>query len=740
VEKVIAAVAPGSGDASGSTEPEPMGLWELAPAPGGGDANQGWPGWHPEPRWDRALDVAYPYAADIQPWLVEASLRGMADGTFADGRELCEAAHGLLNQQRLSTTMLSRTFEDLFLAGGLRQGWPVALTIADTVCGAPTRPPALADLLRTLNRYAAEVPDGRTVPAAIAALALSPGSSKARAEARRLVATLSRLPDESLGALDAEVRAVELPRPSGLWAAMTAPADPAPSDVRVGHADDPVVSAGDDLTALRELLSQDFNGYAQSYHDICHRDPNYGRSPSTTGLTEPDRVLAATLTAIQRNGAAEVRAALTGIERRYGPLDVVVAIDCWVADVLDPSTFWRVAHGPVVAESALTRRWREEGMETAAANAKRAALPAFSERLRLPDDSEANALVVPSELAAPLARFAFLRAAELLMLADAPFLAAPSWADGTLDLESLLVRLDEAAAGPGSVVGPLDLVQALHRLRPCDPARAAEVPAGLRTAPAFTDPEGRDSWDASGLVRQWLTEGGLPTLELGVDAGGQWMTPTVTPVPFTRLAALPAALAEDPWCPGPLHSTVRMLPRWPDRVTVDAFATTSIFDPRAFPGLTAGPFGLPLHDRLLSLATPHHNQTHFGVVPTLADFAARGRLDPVMAAAAAVGRHEAGTLKLALLNKTLQRLMPVAFRGIWPSALAIADGLCGVPRKPTQLPDLLRLLTAHAHEVPAEAARDLPPTLVSLAESRGSTKSHEAARQLVHALRAASAR
>jgi hypothetical protein len=183
-----------------------------------------------------------------------------------------------------------------------------------------------------------------------------------------------------------------------------------------------------------------------------------------------------------------------------------------------------------------------------------------------------------------------------------------------------------------------------------------------------------------------------------------------------------------------------MLPHWTDRVTVDAFAEWALYDPRHFPGLAAGPFGLPLHDRLLSLATPSHNTTHFQSQPTWADFARRGRLDPAMAAAAAVGRHEAGTLKLALLTKTLQRLFPLAFRGVWPSALAIADALCGVHRKPTQLPDLLRLLTAHAHEVPATALPELPSTLVALAERRGSTKSHAAARQLVQALRAVSAR
>ena len=136
-----------------------MGLWDLSPMLGGPGTDRQWPHWGPPPRWDEALDVRYPYAARIQPWLVGASLSAMADGTFADGTELRAAATGRLSQQRLSTTMLGRTFEDLFLAGGLRQGWPVALDLVDVVCGATTRPPGLADFLRTLHRYAAEVPD-----------------------------------------------------------------------------------------------------------------------------------------------------------------------------------------------------------------------------------------------------------------------------------------------------------------------------------------------------------------------------------------------------------------------------------------------------------------------------------------------------------------------------------------------------------------------------------------------------
>ena len=508
VGKVLAAVAPDGVEAPAAVGDPSMGLWDLPPMLGGTGTDRHWPHWGPPPRWDEALDVRYPYAARVQPWLIGVSLSAMADGTFGDGSELRAAATERLSQQRLSTTMLSRTFEDLFLAGGLRQGWPVALDLVDAVCGATTRPPGLADLLRTLHRYAAEVPDRDTVPPGLAALALSPGTSKAQSEARRLVATLSGLPeDESIAALVDQARVPELSRPTGLWAAMIVPEDPLPSEVTVGDDDDPILAAGHDLTALRELLSQDFNGYAQSFQDICHWPPGYAASRSTTGLTEPDRVLGATLAAIQRHGVAEVRAALSGIERYYKPLDVILAIDCWVAGALDRATFWRVAQRPLGRGVRTVPAVASEGDRTRGGErttGRSALLRRAATTSRRP---ETDALVVPSEMATPIERFAFLRAAELLMLADAPFLAAPTWADGTLDVDIFLARLAQAALGPGALVGPLDLVQALHRLRPADPAAATEVPLGLRTAPAFTDPAGQDSWDASGLVSHWLAEG-----------------------------------------------------------------------------------------------------------------------------------------------------------------------------------------------------------------------------------------
>jgi hypothetical protein len=68
--------------------------------------------------------------------------------------------------------------------------------------------------------------------------------------------------------------------------------------------------------------------------------------------------------------------------------------------------------------------------------------------------------------------------------------------------------------------------------------------------------------------------------------------------------------------------------------------------------------------------------------------------------------------------------------------MAIADALCAVPRRPAQLADLLRLLTEYAHEVPAEDPA-VPEHVQRLAEARGSSQAHEAARALLSARRRA---
>ena len=629
----------------------------------------------------------------------------MARGTF-DGADLSAAARTLLAEQRLSVSALRSTLEDLFLAGGLRQGWSTALAVAELAAGASTRPSGLADLFRLLARYAMELPEPQAVPPHIAALATDTTRTKASMEARRLAAALTRESEDavvvSLRAGDTDL--ASLPR-RGLWESMATPGPPLPSSVRLADPVDTLVARGTDLGGLRDLLCENYNGYAQSYGDISFRPPTHMPSPSLTGLTEPDRVLAATVTAVDGFGVRAVREALGGIER-----------ECTLDVVRDRPLGQRrsrrgrvlaAGHRAVASEATVTERWRQQGRQSRDEVRDAAARRLLSGATATSNDPEMDAVVVPRALGTPLERFTFLRAAEALLRADRDpvVLSHPTWADGTLELEDLLARLRNVAA-KGRCRGSTRPRAGAAPAPGCRPRAHRRRAHGAAHGPVFTHPSGEEEWDATDLVQRWLAHGGIPVLEPKAH-DGRWTTTTVSPVPFRSLAAWPSELVEDPWALGPMPATIRLVPRWPDRVVADAFGTWSLYDPRHFRGWRRA-VRCTLHDRLLALLTPFHNQKSFQALPTLADLARRGRLDPAAAAAAAVGRHEAGTLSLKLLVATLQRAFDEVFRGVWPTALAIADALCTVTRKPAQLGELLRLLATHAHEVPVEAVT-VPP-------------------------------
>jgi hypothetical protein len=105
--------------------------------------------------------------------------------------------------------------------------------------------------------------------------------------------------------------------------------------------------------------------------------------------------------------------------------------------------------------------------------------------------------------------------------------------------------------------------------------------------------------------------------------------------------------------------------------------------------------------------------------------------DPALAASLA--RLRIGRLNLARCAAAWEQVflaggMPAA----WPVALGTAALAAELPRKPSGLADLLRMLTQYVGEVPVPE-RTLPPSLVALAGAKGSTKSHAEARLLVQA-------
>jgi hypothetical protein len=678
--------------------PVATGLWELAPSPSEHAYLRGaWdPSCLPYP-WGRVY--AYCYQEESQAWRVDLSRIGGG---------------------RLELTRLTGALEDLFLGGGMRQGWAIAIAIADACCGAPRIPAALADLLRMLASYASEVPP-QELPLNIVALAAGDGRTKAQMEARKLGAALSGTdPDEFVRRVRSEkLPAAERPVVRGLWQAAS-PTDPLLYETRLGD-------LTLDLANLRLAFEANFNFYHQN-SEFCFWGPSYSETYTPgTMLTYPDRLLAAIVGAIHRFGAGGVREALTGIQRKYQSpsMDVIAAIDLWVADRLDVTTFWRVAFHGLTHHEVTQVWWDDPTMTRDEARERVNALPGLAQALDI------DPLVLPSTLNTAPARLAFLRACESLLRAgDAGVvLCAPTYADCTLDFDDLLARLTVACGAP---VGPLDLVQALHRLRPTDPARLVELPRlPMPTAAEFTDPEGVEVWDAADLVGTWVGNGGLPPLE-PINDEGNWSTTAKAPVPWSRCAAAPEQLREDTWSPGPMIETLRLMPQWADRTMAHAYEIHSYYDPRMFPGRIAGPFGLPLHDRLLALLTLTDKRQIPRALETVVDVARHERLDPELAAAAAVGRHGAGSLAAGRLAQSLGTVFEDrGFRGMWPSALAIAAALCEVPNKPSGLPDLLRLLTAYAHEVPEPL---VPVALRRFAQGPGSSRSHVESRVLVAAL------
>ncbi len=745
VDKALAAlgVTPTSHDAGG---PSAIGLWDLEPSLAS-------PAEDPEPTsrarltWDHALTSTHPGRVEHWALLVDRAVRAMAGGRL-DTEALLESFRSRLLLRCLSTSSLAAVLEDLFLAGGMRQLWPTAVQMTDEACAANHRPSGLADLLRTMGRYAVEVPHPWGLPEHVRQLARSKGKTKARAEARAFAAALlgvsaadgdlDRLIDEASSPTWVQ------PEPRGLWSRRAPSLRALPSNRRV-HPPGGANSA--DLRAeLRHRLAEEFRtppGYGGGTY---YRTDGFVANEKL--LPGPDLALATLVLVAQRHGADAVREVLDEVQRYPGiePVDVLAAVDLWVAGDLAVSTFWTMASASVISETDLRQQWyHDRSLSYEDCEERWRALPPFAERLREHAADAGGPLVVPRSLASGAERTHFLRACEALLRADAyaTVLSTPTRADGTLELDDLLVRLAEIRKTPDSTVGPIDLVQALHRMRPVEKARAQDVPDGPCTDPRFTHPDAAESWDAGALIRRWIIEGGLPELEPRPDGQGGWCTEAVAPVPFTDLAALPRDLLDDPWSPGPIGATARMMPLWADRTVVEAFATIPYFVDSAFPGHLASRGGVPMMDLLIAaLESDGRRVSDFGSRQAwrcAADFAQRGRLDPRTLAVAGWRRHQAGALDVEALTENIRLTfeVPGAFSWWWVSAAALADALCRVPDPPTGAARLLQLLATYAVEIPSDF---LKPTPGVVAVAEGQVEVDPATRAAAHDLVAALAR
>ncbi len=653
-----------------------------------------------EQSWCAALDSSHAYTdMRTEQIMGDEILTDMANGEL-DSTLLVGIVRDLLEKGSFSAVVFTRVFGDLFLAGGLQQGWPVALEVADAACAAPRRPAGLHLLLAMLASVAHEVPE-QAMPPAISMLAAERGETKLRVEARRLGASLVR------GAASASAPRSTASSARGLWRDDRG-VTPLPSQRRV-------TPASHDLDRLRTVLDQE---YLPGATDVCFVPSQHSRQFDYVTLTSPEIALAATVRAVNEHGQGAVRSALVGITRQYPAMDVIAAIDYWVAGHLSFESYWQTARLPSDYD-AVERSIRRGGPTPSVCP---------SEVL--------ETLNLPYAAGTPSGRLSFLRACESLLLAEAHpvVLATPTWADGTLDITDLIARLRSL---DGGAVGPLDLIQALYRLREVDLADLADLAdvgslQDVRTSARLTSPEGEETWDVVEIVGEWVAAGGLPPL-VPVLIDNEWTTQTAAPVTWSRCAALPELLRADPWCWSiNVPTQVRLMPRWADRTIRIGHYDGFYFEPMHVPGLASAPLGEPFHDQALALLGGAPNGSNSRKIEVLLDLAQRDRFDATLSARAALGRHAAGALALGRLSQGIADVVAQGgLRGMWPSALAIAAALLEVPAKPSGLPQLLRLLTSYVPDVPNPQT---PPTLRRFAESAGSTRSHHEARALVAAL------
>jgi hypothetical protein len=145
---------------------------------------------HPGPAVVHVLAATLSHADEDRRLLaVDAALTLMGRGLWdQDGYTAC--CRHLLGDGELRLGRLAHSWEQLILGGALRPLWPTAVTVLDDACSLQRMPAGLAELLGMLRRYVPAVPDA-VVPDSLCALAVSRGSSKAKAEAVAFVSAAS---------------------------------------------------------------------------------------------------------------------------------------------------------------------------------------------------------------------------------------------------------------------------------------------------------------------------------------------------------------------------------------------------------------------------------------------------------------------------------------------------------------------------------------------------------------------
>ncbi|WP_141338562.1 hypothetical protein [Ornithinimicrobium kibberense] len=334
--------------------------------------------------------------------------------------------------------------------------------------------------------------------------------------------------------------------------------------------------------------------------------------------------------------------------------------------------------------------------------------------------------------------------------------STPTRTDGTLELPALVERLRGYAAG-GHLVGPVDLFVALARLEEVDPGRAAEldgVAVGLwseeETGGMQRPPRSRRHVDAAQLVRDWIRGGGLPPLRVSHRDGALDVAPPTLPVPAEAFGGIPPSLVaghEDgvhmeysDWSVG-AETDVGVVPAWADLLAARmqrSFDQKGRFPPKLLPALAASPRPGPAVVHAVTATLSHADEDcRLLAVDAALTLMGRGLWDPAGHTTCCQHLLADGQLRLARLAHSWEQLVLAGgLRLLWPTAVAVLDGACGLAKKPPGLAEVLGMLRRYVPAVPDVV---VPGSVSALATSKGSSKAKVEAAAFVQSATAGAA-
>jgi hypothetical protein len=669
-------------------QPDSLGLWDLEPMPLPEENRPSWEKWG-HASWAHLLSTEEPAEPLMHDVMVSQLLVSLSEGATNAVAGFRDPVLSVWSMGRLGLSRLSAALSDLFLAGALRQLWPVALELADRdACGA-TQTAGFADFLRMLARFAPEVP-AQPVPGGLALLAARKGASKAQMEARVLGAALSGTDPDSF---TAHVRAnppVEAPRVErGLWRA-TAP--DARADRKLVALQDPDIAA---------LLTIPGERYDRQHNPLCYYPRDHPKAKGHAWLAE--LLLEETVRMVGEVGPDGLRARLVDIRRKTPPVPVVLAIDLWASGNLTPEFFWRLATNPCSP--------RYTSWETPSPWGRVGDCPWFDRVLGQDPDMP---IVMPYSIEWSTGRLPFLRACELLLVAERSpvMLSTPVYFDGTLDLDALIARLDRVQ-GP---VALLDVIQALYRLRRCDPARASEIALDRWwTDPVLTTKAGHEPVDAGGVIREWILAGGMPSAPPPGRSAVQAMS-DASPVPWSIAESARQSIGTP--SRGGLDC-LRLMPLVPDLAL--PIHTGEVWE--RLPLNSHRPWGERMHDTAMDLLAEPALKEGVDWLPLVRKLVQTEMLEPALA-----GRRGV----ISGLPYGFERLFENGgLAGGWPISLACATVSLTIDPKDVAVGRFLAFLARYAHEVPDP---EVPQELRTFAGEPGNDAVRTQARLLVAAL------